>query len=111
MEKKIFFTELFYSDRQATIDVLNDLKEADLIINEDIYANGSILFAEAIDLPETRQILSKVISDIDQYWKENNDCFIDSVTDIPLNLLDDEFTHHFKDEIYLDDDTEIFFYR
>lgn len=111
MKKKIFFTELFYSDPHATIDALNDLKEADLIINEDLYADGSILFAEAIDCPESFEILNKLISDIDAYWKENNNSFIDSTTDIPLNLLNDEFTTHFKDGIYLDKDIEAFLYR
>lgn len=111
MEKKPFFTEEFYSDRQATIDVLNDLKEADLIVNEDIYANGTILFIEADNSVDTRKILNRVISDIDAYWEENNNSFIESKRDLPLNLLDDEFTHHFKDEIYVDKDTEVYFYR
>lgn len=109
MEKKPFFTELFYNDSSETVRVLNDLLDADLIIENETYSSGALLSVEVIDGPVSRGILSKLICDIDAYCKENNECYTSSEIDISINLLSDEYSTVFKDSLMWDNETEVFY--
>ncbi|MDR6196174.1 hypothetical protein [Siphonobacter sp. SORGH_AS_0500] len=68
-EKHPFLTDAFYAWDYETISVLNELISQKLHTTNDHYGSGEFLFLSVKDCPETREIVSRVISDIDQYQK------------------------------------------
>ena len=86
-----FLTDEFYSSEYKTLDVFNKLIKNDKLISEnDMYSNGGFLVLEVYDNEETRNILKSLISDFDEYKKQNNKDFYPSKNDkIGLCLLHD----------------------
>lgn len=108
-EKQPFYTEKLYEDDFTVVGVLNELNDKDLISNKESYTSGSLLFVDVNECPESRDILSAIISNIDDYLKGNNESFLHSDTDLGLSLLIDDYEKHFKSSIKWDNDMECFY--
>lgn len=98
MERKPYYTDAFYSDPYATLDVLNKLKTTKFVKELDMYSSGSFLTFEVERNDITEKIVSKVINDIDTYLNENNTSFSYTGTDLDFSALVEDHTVVFDDE-------------
>lgn len=90
-QKQPFFTDAFYKSPFASIEVLNEIKEKQFDRDFDMYGSGEFLYMAALDCPSAREILSRVISDIDAYLAHYEGQYTDPTPGtIILNGLSDE---------------------
>ncbi len=81
-------TDLFYEDSYWGLGVMNTLLTSGEVVINDHYSSGEFLTLEVQDSEKTREILSKVISDIDAYKVFNADgYFVQSEQGIALSVL------------------------
>jgi hypothetical protein len=86
--KHPFLTELFYEDSYWGLGVLNTLLVSGEVTTNDHYQSGEFLTLEVRDCEKTREILSKVISDIDAYKVFNAEGYlVQNEEDIALSTL------------------------
>ncbi|MFC4688631.1 hypothetical protein ACFO4P_16945 [Epilithonimonas pallida] len=111
--KHSFLTEEFYRFSYQAVAVLNKLIESkdNLVADRDMYSSGEFLFFEVYDNEKSREILSLLISDFDEYKKYNNENFAsDESTEIGLCALQDIHLKYFtaEDEIMWDNENDCF---
>lgn len=108
-ENKPFYTEKFYTDDFTIVGILNELQDGNLITNKDAYSSGDLLFLDIRDCPESRNLLSPIVRNIEDYLKENNESYLHSEIDLGLSLLLDDYEKHFRSPIKWDNDVECFY--
>lgn len=97
MKRTDFFTTDFYENPELTLEVLNKLVDSNLVADWDMYHSGTLLFMEVFESEKTKELLSKVISNLDIYKAYNNERYVsDETTEIGLCALYDEHTDTFK---------------
>jgi hypothetical protein len=74
--KQQFFTDEFYNNSITTVNVLNKIIQKKLA-DVDMYASGEFLSMEVYETDEAYNILSSIISDVDEYKKYNNKRYTD----------------------------------
>lgn len=109
MERKKFYSALFYNKDYETVAILDQLHDANLLCVTEYYRNGTILSLEATDCTEVRELLAPMILDMDAYIEENNATFTSSEKNIPLNLLAMDYEEILKEKITWDDQIACFF--
>lgn len=113
MTTKTFFTPAFYENPNLTLDILNQLFNTKQVADHDMYKSGTFLYMEVYENEQTKELLSKVISDLEAYKAYNAECFVsDETTEIGLCALQNEHHRHFgySKEIKWDAEIEEFFF-
>lgn len=95
---KPFFSEEFYTNPNATLDVLNKLNKNKFIKERDMYTSGEFLIFEVLRNESTLEIVSKIISNIDAYSEENKKSYTYNRDGLDFSLLVDEYNQVFDSE-------------
>jgi hypothetical protein len=111
---KNYLKEEFYLNSYSTIDVLNKLYDAKLM-RFACYESGKVLSVSADRKPETIEIISKVILDLNRYELESSKYLDIAIEDDRISLthlvIIHEETHIPADEIYWDQEYKSFNFR
>jgi hypothetical protein len=115
-ERKSYLTTEFYENPKLLVNVFNELYAIKNCVSDfDMYESGEFLFYEVYDTPETREKLSVLISNFDEYKKALNSNFIGGCDEkhIDLSELEYQFTEAFgfgkkRQWIYWDKNNEKF---
>lgn len=112
MEKKEFIKNAFYKSKATLLEVLTELYVKNLIADTIINNDNSIHCVEVYDNEEAREVLLKIIVDINEYNAKNDfkfDC--DNANLINLSVLLNEYKKAFSVEICFEERANSFYVK
>lgn len=109
MGKIQYLNDSFYDQKSCFLDMLNSLFKNELVSFVETYHNNIFFLLYAKDCDKTREILSKVLNDIDLYISESKGFYTPTENEsINLCELHSHYCHIFGvDDICIDIENKI----